>query len=47
MNRLQEFFEQPPEPERQDDFFEIRLPRVQLRSTIGGKADRRPWENDD
>jgi hypothetical protein len=23
MNRLKEFFEQPPEPERQDDFFEI------------------------
>jgi hypothetical protein len=23
MNRLKDFFEQPPEPEREDDFFEI------------------------
>jgi hypothetical protein len=23
MNRLKDYFEQPPEPERQDDFFEI------------------------
>ena len=23
MNRLKDFFEQPPEPERQDDYFEI------------------------
>jgi hypothetical protein len=23
MNRLKDFFEQPPEPDRQDDFFEI------------------------